>query len=217
MKNSLFGAVLLLLCSVPTLCMDNTDKVFYYQVLTETFNPQDFIVIKETVISRKEWNNYLLLLFSAIKCSKREAQELLARGADVNTTNKEGYTPLHLSAAKGKTKITKFLLEHGADPHVQSIDELNPMHCAAAKGNPEILQLLLDHGANIDIAIDFGQLTPLHFAAFYRHKTAVKLLVQQGANIKAPSASGRTAKKFSRDESITTYLRTVPRLNRGLL
>ncbi len=42
------------------------------------------------------------------------------QGADVNSRDHEGYTPLHHAAARGDIEMIEYLVEHGADPTVVS-------------------------------------------------------------------------------------------------
>jgi ankyrin repeat protein len=46
-------------------------------------------------------------------------ETLLARGADVNATDRAGWTPLHLAVAGGRVELARILLEHGADPNAR--------------------------------------------------------------------------------------------------
>jgi ankyrin repeat protein len=42
---------------------------------------------------------------------------LLERGADVDASNKAGWTPLIAAVLSGHTEVVRLLLERGADPH----------------------------------------------------------------------------------------------------
>ncbi len=44
------------------------------------------------------------------------ARILLTHGADVNSKNENGLTPLHLASQLGFTELIRVLVEHGADP-----------------------------------------------------------------------------------------------------
>ena len=47
-------------------------------------------------------------------------RELVRRGADIHTADKEGFTPLHAAALSGFFAGFVFLLEQGADPAVRT-------------------------------------------------------------------------------------------------
>ena len=61
---------------------------------------------------------------------------LLARGVDVNETNKKGWTPLMHACMARNTGLVKLLLKHGADRNVKVEDEfVKPGHTAADLAN----------------------------------------------------------------------------------
>ena len=47
---------------------------------------------------------------------------LLAKGADVNSRNENGYTPLFLAVDRGRMQIVQLLLDRGADASVRNND-----------------------------------------------------------------------------------------------
>eukprot|EP00976_Prorocentrum_cordatum_P019824 401839-Prorocentrum_minimum.AAC.1 len=54
------------------------------------------------------------------------AELLLAVGADVNSRNREGMTPLHLAAREGHAKLAQLLIDHGADPSTADHEGCTP-------------------------------------------------------------------------------------------
>lgn len=50
---------------------------------------------------------------AAVKGDKKEAELLIAKGADVNAKNKYGWTPLSLAESKGHREIAELLRSHG--------------------------------------------------------------------------------------------------------
>jgi hypothetical protein len=60
-----------------------------------------------------------------VACQKRETQIaklLVSRGASVNFSGDNGYTPLHIAVEDGDVDLTTFLLESGADPMAKTND-----------------------------------------------------------------------------------------------
>lgn len=82
---------------------------------------------------------------------------LVDRGADVNTTNQQGYTPLMFAAGSGgDVQIVKLLLEKGARVNAQEwysgpMGGTTALMSAAWDEYPEIVKALLDSGAKADI------------------------------------------------------------------
>ncbi|KAB2605228.1 ankyrin repeat domain-containing protein 65-like [Pyrus ussuriensis x Pyrus communis] len=71
----------------------------------------------------------------------------LAKGAEVNGRDQNGWTPLHRAAFKGRIECVKVLLNHGA--LVDAVDDAGytPLHCAAEAGHVQVALLLVAHGA----------------------------------------------------------------------
>jgi len=116
---------------------------------------------------------------------------VLARGADVNASDKYGWTPLHRAAGGGPAEIAKLLLDAGANVNARMEDGWTPLHEAALGGDAEVVKLLIDRGANVN-AKDKDACTPLHSAALARDAEVVKLLLDKGANVNAEDEDGDT-------------------------
>lgn len=82
--------------------------------------------------------------------------DLLRRGASVNFTNKEGYTPLHEACLCGHAHVVRELLAHNADVHAKGPDETTPLHDAAEFNERQIIRMLLDHGASPKVCFVFN-------------------------------------------------------------
>ena len=58
----------------------------------------------------------------------------LAAGTDVNSKDKDGWTPLHEAASEGHNKIIELLVAKGADVNAKGADGETPVDAAS---NPE--------------------------------------------------------------------------------
>jgi ankyrin repeat protein len=67
---------------------------------------------------------------------------LLARGADVNATQRGGFTPLHGAAQNGNLALVRLLLEAGADPAARSQGGKTARDFAAEAGHDGVVQAL---------------------------------------------------------------------------
>ena len=64
---------------------------------------------------------------------------LVARGADVNATDNDGETPLHMAAETGQRDVAEWLLGHKADINARDGDRRTPLHIAAMKGKKNVV------------------------------------------------------------------------------
>ena len=96
-------------------------------------------------------------LMRAARNRRREIiHYLVEHGADVNTTNNNGYTPLMWVASVGHIDIVQCLVEHGANVNAANNGDTALMW-AASFGNLDIIQYLVERGANVNAADSNGE------------------------------------------------------------
>jgi len=99
-------------------------------------------------------------------CEAKQAKTvsvLVAAGADVNSRDGGGTTPL-LATDADATDILEILLTAGADPNAANEHGSAPLHAAALKYNYRSIRSLLKNGANPTLRNRDGK-SPLDFAA----------------------------------------------------
>ena len=118
-------------------------------------------------------------------------EKLLNAGANANSTNSRGYSPLHIAAFAGQADIADLLLNAGADPSVvpkkapnsdstlQGCTGVTPLHFAAFHGHVDIVNNLLAAGAEADAAAKDGT-TPMYWADRNGHVEVVLTLLNAG-------------------------------------
>lgn len=110
------------------------------------------------------------------------AKLLLEQGADFESRNHQGQTPLHIAAQCGYSELVTLLLLHGADPNAIDIDGWSPLWAACFQGHLENVKALLANGADVELATAKGNSTPLRAACLKGSLDVVKLLLAHGAN-----------------------------------
>ena len=85
-----------------------------------------------------------LSIYDAIEDGNIEVvKQHLAAGTDVNSKDKDGWTPLHEAASEGHKPIVELLITKGADVNAKDDDGETPLDAAA---KPEIADHLRKHG-----------------------------------------------------------------------
>lgn len=156
------------------------------------------------------------LLDSAKLGQLARIEELLSKGAGVNTADRRGFTLLMWACAGGHAELVRSLLERGAAPDRRAADGTTALMLASANGFPEIVRALLSRGVNVaavkggvtahQLAIARGQsavaalLAPaeglggrLIQAATDGHDALVRQLLVLGAPVNVTDARGATA------------------------
>ncbi|KAJ1569379.1 hypothetical protein HK405_005815 [Cladochytrium tenue] len=109
--------------------------------------------------------------------------------ANIDSTDGQGNTPLHVAIKNTDLEIVKLFVERKA-----SLSGYEPMHLAIKNGaTKELVQYLLDNKANINAVESKDHQTPLMVAAADGQDDVVQLLCQRGADKDAIDGLGRTA------------------------
>jgi len=87
------------------------------------------------------------LIIAAGKGRLEVVNLLLTRGADVNLSNRNGWTPLMAAVSSGNRVIASHLLEKGADPNSKHTYGWTPLKLASQKGKEDMVKLLKNFGA----------------------------------------------------------------------
>jgi ankyrin repeat protein len=109
---------------------------------------------------------------------------ILSSGADPNSTNDNGRSPLIIASSRGYKEILTSLLNAGANINISDIHFKSALHAALSNNHYECAKILINKG--IDIKTRKAHITPLHLAA--QNKDAyeiVALLINNGANVHA--------------------------------
>jgi uncharacterized protein len=133
-------------------------------------------------------------LVDAVKSGDREAAlALIARGADVNTTEADGTTALHWAVQQDELELVNQLVRAGAGVSTANDYGSTPMSEAAIVANPAVIRALLDAGADVESPNADGQ-TALMVVARSGRVEAARLLLDRGADVNAAERwRGQTA------------------------
>lgn len=108
--------------------------------------------------------------------------QLLELGADIETRDDNGFTPLMWATYAGHVSLVEFFLSRGAD--INATDDFggSAVHLAVYSNSTSIVSLLVEEGADAD-GRDYAGWSPLHHAVGWSTPEVVKALLLHGANI----------------------------------
>lgn len=105
-------------------------------------------------MSLKEINSSLLQS-SAVGDTTR-IKEMLERGADINTKDRYGRTPLHVSLENKQVETAKFLMNRGANVNAKDALDNTPLHLSEYADEERTSHLLTERGADRTAPNKFG-------------------------------------------------------------
>ncbi|XP_072860928.1 POTE ankyrin domain family member G-like [Chlorocebus sabaeus] len=116
---------------------------------------------------------------------------VMLRDTDVNKTDKQKRTALHLASANGNSEIVKLLLDRGCQLNVLDNKKRTALIKAVQCQEDECALMLLEHGTAPNIPDEYGN-TALHYAIDNEDKLMAKALLLYGADIESKNKHGLT-------------------------
>ncbi len=115
---------------------------------------------------------------------------LVAKGADVNKRDAQGYAAPHGAARNRNANLIATLAALGGDVNVKDQDGFTPLHHAVLRNHPETVAALAKAGADLEAPAP-GGLTPLAYAVLEDNFKAAMALIQAGAPVETPSGEAK--------------------------
>ncbi|XP_030772601.1 POTE ankyrin domain family member E-like isoform X2 [Rhinopithecus roxellana] len=120
---------------------------------------------------------------------------VMLRDTDVNKTDKQKRTALHLASANGNSEVVKLLLDRQCQLNVLDNKNRTALTKAIQCQEDECALMLLEHGTDPNIPDEYGN-TALHYAIYNEDKLMAKALLLYGAAIESKN------KKMSEEPEI---------------
>lgn len=125
---------------------------------------------------------------------------LLTNGADVNSSDNDGWTSLMYAANNGDIELAKVLIENKANVNAVSYEEKTPilyaMNSPIESSRNDMIKLLIENKANINIE-DSNGLSPLTIAVMNNDVELTKLLIANKANLSIVTKDGESLIEYA--------------------
>ncbi|XP_033625691.1 poly [ADP-ribose] polymerase tankyrase-like [Asterias rubens] len=151
----------------------------------------------EAIIEKRDKIKRTALMLACMNGHYPIVTLLLRKGADPNTKDSSGNTPIHYAAAYGWWHCLKLLLKAGGDPNILNDWKNPPLGIAYLKGHLGCTDLLLDQpNVNVNFRDDNGSTLLLRTCNQKMYMDTVKsfmYLIKKGADVKAVDLDGDNA------------------------
>lgn len=126
---------------------------------------------------------------------------------DLEATNYEGMTALHIAVSTERRELTLCLLKHGADVNTVDIKSgQSPLIQAVESNQEDMVSLLIQNGAKVN-QLTYAGNTALHVASGRGLAEITRLLLKSGADGSIKNCHNDTALTVARDKKIADILR----------
>ncbi|XP_077313361.1 B-cell lymphoma 3 protein [Lithobates pipiens] len=126
---------------------------------------------------------------------------------DLEATNYEGMTALHIAVSTERRDLTLCLLKHGVDVNAVDIKSgQSPLIQAVESNQEDMVSLLIQNGAKVN-QLTYAGNTALHVASGRGLAEITRLLLKSGADGSIKNCHNDTALTVARDKKIADILR----------
>lgn len=137
----------------------------------------------------------------------KQSKLMLDAGANVDTVNENGTTPLINALSFPLKKCVHLLLEYNPDVNCQDSGGNTPLHIAVNQELSGILQILIDQKADVNMVNPHNHWTALFFAAFNGNVKIVEILLKAGANKEVVDIHGKKPIDYVKNKEIEELLK----------
>ncbi|PUE30534.1 ankyrin repeat domain-containing protein [Limnohabitans sp. Jir72] len=136
-------------------------------------------------------------------------QALLDQGAQVNSRDRNGDTPLNMAAAKGNTELVQVLIKAGADVNLGNLSGVTPLMGAAFMADAQSFRALLAAGAKTE-PLDRVKKNAATYAAAHGCTACLQELVKAQTDVNAKLENDLTllmwAAAYGQEEAVRYLL-----------
>ncbi len=117
----------------------------------------------------------------------------ISSGADLNSRDEHGLTPLMWAAVQGHSTVAEVLIENGADVNAVNVNGDTALMWAGLVGYEDLVKLLIEGGADVNASDPNSGVTALMAASSRGNLEIVGMLLEADANVNAVDKKGKSA------------------------
>ena len=202
---------LMVLTMIQTVTGQPTGEIHKAVAAGELYNVQTLIQADSSLLELKDNNGNTPLNLACLNGFSREsiiAKLLIEKGANVNTKNNIGFTPLHgacvIASSYGSDfDLVELLIARGADINIQDNYGRTPLYCAGCSF--KTAWLLIENGADVNSGNNV-----LHYTLMYDSDDELsKLLIKSGAKLNQKDQLGNTELHLAAMRGFTDVIRLL--------
>ena len=119
---------------------------------------QALLTAPDIDIDAKKTNGATALIVAVDNRKDDAVKALINKGANVNTADNDGWTPLIFAAKHGHLPTIQALLSASdIDIHAKNPDGKTALHVAAVRDKDHVVKVLIDHGAEVNARTHDGR------------------------------------------------------------
>ncbi len=145
-------------------------------------SPFDKDVIQCQVFEYPHNNSFRLI--EVVQVDVARVRKLLSEGANPNSRDTDGTTPLIIASFRTDVEIVKLLIDSGADVNAQDRYNNTPLIQAVRGGSKEIISLLIEKGAAVNVP---NKSILIEAISAFENLEIVKFLLDHGADVNGVS------------------------------
>lgn len=173
----------------------NTGISGLFSYVSDSFNTQKNLV--NGIPPDNEFYELPPLAYTILNNQLAIAAVLLEHGAEVNKSDENKVSMLHLAVRYNRRKFVKLLLDRGAKVSAVDYEADTPLHYAAYYADLVLLFDLIENSAVDFNALNCRNETPLMLAAKHRSAKFAEKLIISGAFIDSQNEKGETALHYA--------------------
>lgn len=173
----------------------NTNALFKAVKKFETTPDEILTLVKKgaEINAKDKKSGFTPLILAVINSNLNVIETLIECGAEVNTTEKNGFTPLIL-AAGSDFEAVKILIQSGADVNFRdNIGATALMYSSAYTKNSSIIKMLIQSGADVNAKNNYGTTALMYAAEKNKVPEIIETLLRSGASVNSKNDDGESA------------------------